>query len=153
MTFEKFQQAGRNKHTCNEDIEALGGKKRRKNGEWKIPQEVTQGNESRGASEGKRPAPVEPEEGGGAPKRRKQQHEGEVVKKPGNCAPNAEQKRPKDEGGRAVKRKSVKCPSVCPHQRERSRDKDCGGASIYPHQRERSKCEECGGRASALTSA
>ena len=35
--------------------------------------------------------------------------------------------------------------SLCPHQRERSLCKECGGASICPHQRQRSRCKECGG--------
>ena len=34
--------------------------------------------------------------------------------------------------------------SLCPHQRERSLCKECGGASICPHQCKRSTCKECG---------
>ena len=33
--------------------------------------------------------------------------------------------------------------SLCPHQRQRSQCKECGGASICPHQRQRSRCKEC----------
>ena len=33
----------------------------------------------------------------------------------------------------------------CPHQRRRSRCKECGGASICQHQRRMSTCKECGG--------
>ena len=35
--------------------------------------------------------------------------------------------------------------SICQHQRERSRCKECGGARICQHQRVRSQCKECGG--------
>ena len=35
--------------------------------------------------------------------------------------------------------------SICQHQRQRSLCKECGGASICQHQRIRSKCKECGG--------
>jgi hypothetical protein len=35
--------------------------------------------------------------------------------------------------------------NVCPHQRQRSRCKECGGAGICQHQRIRSTCKECGG--------
>ena len=45
------------------------------------------------------------------------------------------------EGGASRK----KARSRCPHDRERSQCKECGGASICPHQRERSRCKECGG--------
>jgi hypothetical protein len=41
--------------------------------------------------------------------------------------------------------KKTKQPSKCPHQRRRSRCKDCGGAGLCPHQRQRSSCKECGG--------
>ena len=33
----------------------------------------------------------------------------------------------------------------CEHNRERSKCKECGGASICEHQREKSQCKECGG--------
>ena len=36
-----------------------------------------------------------------------------------------------------------KARSLCPHQRQRSRCRECGGASICPHQRIRSRCKEC----------
>ena len=32
---------------------------------------------------------------------------------------------------------------ICPHQRQRSRCKECGGAGICQHQRIRSRCKEC----------
>ena len=44
-------------------------------------------------------------------------------------------------GGAAQK----KPHSVCPHQRQMSRCKQCGGSGICPHKRERSACKECGG--------
>jgi hypothetical protein len=47
-----------------------------------------------------------------------------------------------DAAGGAAKKKP---PSVCPHQRERSKCKECGGLGICPHQRIRSQCKECGG--------
>ena len=44
--------------------------------------------------------------------------------------------------GAAKKRKPHR---VCPHQRQRSDCKECGGASICQHQRKRNTCKECGG--------
>jgi hypothetical protein len=35
--------------------------------------------------------------------------------------------------------------SVCPHQRQRGKCKDCGGAGFCQHQRRRSRCKECWG--------
>ena len=35
--------------------------------------------------------------------------------------------------------------SICEHNRQRSRCKDCGGTNICQHNRERSKCKDCGG--------
>ena len=35
--------------------------------------------------------------------------------------------------------------SRCPHDRIRSRCKECGGSGICQHQRTRSRCKECGG--------
>ena len=49
-----------------------------------------------------------------------------------------------DEAGAGAS-KEKKPRSVCPHQRQRSRCKECGGASICQHQRERRTCKECGG--------
>ena len=44
--------------------------------------------------------------------------------------------------------------SVCPHQRQRSKCKECEGASICPHQRRRNECHmSAWGRASARNSA
>ena len=34
---------------------------------------------------------------------------------------------------------------LCPHQRQRSQCKDCGGSAICEHQRERRRCKYCGG--------
>jgi hypothetical protein len=42
-----------------------------------------------------------------------------------------------DEAGAGTAKK-LKPRSVCPHQRQRSQCKECGGASICPHQRLRS---------------
>lgn len=35
--------------------------------------------------------------------------------------------------------------SICKHNRERSKCKDCGGGSICEHNRQRSACKDCGG--------
>jgi hypothetical protein len=35
--------------------------------------------------------------------------------------------------------------SICPHQRQRSKCKDCGGSDICPHQRQKHQCKDCGG--------
>ena len=43
------------------------------------------------------------------------------------------------EGGAAPK----KARSRCPHDRERSKCKECGGASLCQHQRRRTQCKEC----------
>ena len=42
-------------------------------------------------------------------------------------------------------RSRCKVCSACPHGRQRSRCKECGGGSICEHGRIRSKCKECGG--------
>jgi hypothetical protein len=42
-------------------------------------------------------------------------------------------------------RSSCKVCSACPHGRQRSRCKECGGASICEHGRVRYQCKECGG--------
>ena len=42
-------------------------------------------------------------------------------------------------------RSQCKVCSACPHGRQRSKCKECGGASICEHGRERYKCKECGG--------
>ena len=34
---------------------------------------------------------------------------------------------------------------LCPHNRQRSKCKECGGSSICQHKRQRSQCKECGG--------
>jgi hypothetical protein len=44
-------------------------------------------------------------------------------------------------GGGAVKKARAKCP----HNRQRSQCKECGGAGICEHNRERSKCKQYGG--------
>jgi hypothetical protein len=47
-----------------------------------------------------------------------------------------------EQGGSRGKRGK---PSLCPHQRIRSKCKECGGSSICQHQRRRSQYKECGG--------
>ena len=42
-------------------------------------------------------------------------------------------------------RSNCKVCSACPHGRQRSRCKECGGKGICEHGRLRSKCKECGG--------
>ena len=42
-------------------------------------------------------------------------------------------------------RSNCKVCSACPHGRQRSKCKECGGASVCEHGRVRSKCKECGG--------
>jgi hypothetical protein len=42
-------------------------------------------------------------------------------------------------------RSNCKVCSACPHGRQRSRCKECGGASICEHGRRRSQCKECVG--------
>ena len=42
-------------------------------------------------------------------------------------------------------RSNCKVCSACPHGRQRSKCKECGGASICEHGRQRSTCKECGG--------
>ncbi len=32
---------------------------------------------------------------------------------------------------------------LCPHNRQKSKCKECGGSSICEHQRQRSRCKEC----------
>jgi hypothetical protein len=96
-----------------------------------------------------RPAPVEPEEGGGAAKRQKQRRDGGVAAKLGNGASKEEQasrnKRDRVKDNEEGVGSPKKQRSKCPHQRQRSKCKECGGSSLCPHQRERSKCKECGG--------
>ena len=43
------------------------------------------------------------------------------------------------EGGKKKSRKK------CPHDRQRSRCRDCGGTSICEHGRRRNQCRDCGG--------
>ena len=42
-------------------------------------------------------------------------------------------------------RSNCKVCSACPHGRERSHCKECGGSQICEHGRRRSQCKECGG--------
>ena len=42
-------------------------------------------------------------------------------------------------------RSRCKVCSACPHGKQRSRCKECGGASICEHGRQRYRCKECGG--------
>ena len=44
--------------------------------------------------------------------------------------------------------KECRAAGLCPRQRRRSRCTECGGASICQHQRQRSPCTECGGASS-----
>ncbi len=37
------------------------------------------------------------------------------------------------------------CVDDCPHNRQKSRCKECGGTSICEHNRQKSKCKDCGG--------
>ena len=67
----------------------------------------------------------QPEEEGGAARKR-QRGGGGVAAEPGNGAPKKQR-------------------SKCPHQRERNKCKECGGAGICQHQRQRHRCKECGG--------
>ena len=52
-----------------------------------------------------------------------------------HCEHNKERSKCKECGG----------ASICEHNKERSKCKECGGASICEHNKERSKCKECGG--------
>ena len=68
-------------------------------------------------------------------------------------------KQPREAEGRAVKTGQSRCPhnrerslckecgggSICEHKRQRSACKECGGGSICEHKRQRSACKECGG--------
>ena len=42
-------------------------------------------------------------------------------------------------------RSKCKVCSACPHGKQRSRCKECGGGGICEHGRRRSRCKECGG--------
>ena len=47
-----------------------------------------------------------------------------------------------------VKQRSrCKVCSACPHGRQRSKCKECGGSEICEHSRHRSRCKNCGGGA------
>jgi hypothetical protein len=87
-------------------------------------------------------APVEPDVGGGAAD--KQQRCGAGVVPAGKGA------RKKERAKCPHKRQRSQCKecggaAICPHQRERGRCKECGGSQICPHHRIRSRCKECGG--------
>ena len=58
-----------------------------------------------------------------------------ATRKGGLCPHQRQRSRCKECGG----------AGICQHQRQRSRCKEGGGASLCQHQRERSKCKECGG--------
>ena len=45
-------------------------------------------------------------------------------------------------------RSACKVCSACPHGRQRSKCKECGGKGICEHGRRRSQCKECGGKGS-----
>ena len=53
----------------------------------------------------------------------------------GKCPHNRQRSRCKDCGGMGI----------CEHNRQKSKCRECGGASICPHQRVRSRCKDCGG--------
>jgi len=99
-------------------------------------------------------------------KRKQQGQAGEKRKRPLSEGAGTARKAQRGEGvggagggGGAVKKGGGKCPhnrqrskckecggaSICEHNRQRSRCKDCGGSSICEHNRERSTCKECGG--------
>ena len=90
---------------------------------------------------GERAAPAAPAARGGTGKRRRGEADaggapagGAAQKKPrGVCPHNRERSHCKECGGSAF----------CQHQRKRSTCKECGGASICQHQRIRSRCKEC----------
>ena len=42
-------------------------------------------------------------------------------------------------------RSNCKVCGACPHGKQRSRCKECGGSQICEHGRQRQKCKECGG--------
>ena len=52
-------------------------------------------------------------------------------------------KGPCEHGGKY--RSQCKVCRACPHGKQRSKCKECGGASICEHGRRRSQCKECGG--------
>ena len=53
--------------------------------------------------------------------------------KPGHCEHNRQKSKCKECGG----------ASICQHLRRRSECKECGGSSICQHQRQRHQCKEC----------
>ena len=112
----------------------------------RVPSEVSS---APGPAGDMRPAAAEPVEGGGgATKQQGDGGEGKAVVKIGKGAHKKKNASPKqrdggkgkEEGGVASKTQRSKCP----HQRQKSRCKECGGAGICPHQRIRSQCKECG---------
>ena len=66
--------------------------------------------------------------------------ENSELAKAGDGASRRRRREEADTAGGAARKKPR---SVCPHQRQRSQCKECGGASICQHQRQRSKCKEC----------
>jgi hypothetical protein len=48
-------------------------------------------------------------------------------------------------GARSGAAKTPRRQSRCPHNRQKSKCRDCGGSSICPHDRQKSKCKDCGG--------
>ena len=62
----------------------------------------------------------------------------------GGAPPPARKRKGRGEAGAAGANTANKRPrSLCPHQRQRSDCKECGGSSICQHQRIRSQCKEC----------
>ena len=72
------------------------------------------------------------------------EQEGEEVTKKGTKRKRAPRTKGPCEHG--VKHRSrCKVCSACPHGKQRSKCKECGGASICEHGRLRYRCKECGG--------
>jgi hypothetical protein len=99
----------------------------------------------------KRPASVEPDEGGGAANTSEAQfNRGDICPHKRRRAQCKECKSPRSFCEH--KRQKVTCKEcggsgICQHNKRRSRCRECGGSSICPHQRIRSTCKECGGSA------
>ena len=70
--------------------------------------------------------------------------EGEELTKKGTKRKRAPPTKGPCEHGVKYRSKCKVC-SACPHGKQPSRCKECGGASICQHGRERSRCKECGG--------
>ena len=58
-----------------------------------------------------------------------------MIRDKNKCPHNRQKSKCKDCGG----------VSICEHNKRKSRCKDCGGSQICPHNREKSTCKDCGG--------